>query len=263
VTDPKANFERGVRLVARFPTIVASYERLRQGLEPIAPRPELRYAANFLWMLTGKEPSAEADRIFDTCLVLHAEHDLNASTFAARVTAATLSDVYSSITSAIGALKGPLHGGANTEVMHMLLDIGKVERTEAYVEDLFARHQKIMGFGHRVYKVVDPRALILKEFSRRLAQSTGQPQWYEISERIERLVKTQKSIDMNVDFYSASTYYSLGIRPELYTAIFAISRIAGWIAHVLEQYSNNRLIRPRSHYVGAAPRAYVPIAKRG
>ncbi len=262
VTDAQANLERGIRLVARFPTIVAAYEQLRQGKEPIAPRSDLRYAANFLWMLTGKEPTPEADKIFDTCLVLHAEHDLNASTFAARVTAATLSDIYSSVTSAIGALKGPLHGGANTEVMHMLLEVARPDQVEAHVEDLLARGQKIMGFGHRVYKVVDPRALILKEFSRRLAKSTGESKWFEMSERIEQMVKARKQIDMNVDFYSASTYYYLGIRPELYTTIFAVSRIAGWAAHVFEQYANNRLIRPRSHYVGAAPRDYVPMAQR-
>jgi citrate synthase len=263
VTDPEANFERGVRLVAQFPTIVAAYARLRKGQKPIAPRRDLKHAANFLYMLTGEVPAQETEQMFDTCLVLHAEHDFNASTFSARVTAATLTDMYSAICAAIGTLKGPLHGGANTEVMHMLLEIGSPDRVEAHVNDLMARGEKIMGFGHRVYKVVDPRALILKEFSRKMARVTGNSTWFEMSERVEALVKAKKSIDMNVDFYSASTYYYMGIDPELFTAIFAISRISGWVAHVLEQYANNRLIRPRSNWVGAADREYTPIAARG
>jgi citrate synthase len=261
-TDAAVNLQRGTRLVALFPTIVAAYHRLRTGKQPIPPRSDLSHAANFLYMLTGEVPSEQAERMFDTCLVLHAEHDLNASTFAARVTAATLSDLYSAIVSAIGALKGPLHGGANTEVMHMLLEIGGPAEVDSYVGDLISRGQKVMGFGHRVYKVVDPRALILKEFSRKMARITGKPDWFQMSEKIEGIVKARKGIDVNVDFYSASTYYYMGIDPDLFTAIFAISRISGWTAHVFEQYANNRLIRPRSHWIGAPNREWVGFDRR-
>ena len=209
----------------------------------------------------GMPPDVE--EMMDTCLILHAEHGFNASTFSARVTAATLADMYSAITSAIGTLKGPLHGGANRAVMKMLLGIGNLEDTEAHVENLLNTGQKIMGFGHRVYKVVDPRAIILKEFSRRLAQETGEPKWFAMSEKIENLVKARKGIDMNVDFYSASAYYYMGIEPDLFTGIFAMSRVSGWTAHVMEQYANNRLIRPRSSWVGADPRDYVLLDQRG
>ena len=263
VADLTANLQRGARLVARFPTIVAAYHRLHQGQQPLKPKPELGHAANFLYMLTGKVPDADTERMFDTCLVLHAEHDLNASTFAARVTAATLTDMYSAICSAIGTLKGPLHGGANTEVMNMLLEIGAPENVEQHVGDLLTHGKKIMGFGHRVYKVMDPRALVLKEFSRKMARVKNEPRWFAMSEKIEGMVKARKSIDVNVDFYSASAYYYMGIEPYLFTPIFAISRISGWVAHVLEQYANNRLIRPRSHWVGAADRDYVAIERRG
>ena len=262
-TDRQANLRRAVRLTAKLPTIVAAHERLRAGKQPIEPRSDLGHAGNFLYMLSGEVPHAEVERMLDTCLVLHAEHGYNASTFAARVTAATLSDIYSSITSAIGALKGPLHGGANTEVMKMLLDIGSPQNVEAYLDQALSKGAKIMGFGHRVYKVMDPRALILKEFSKKLGKVKGDPRWYEISEKLEALVKARKGIDVNVDFYSASTYYSMGIRPELYTTVFAIARVSGWIAHVLEQYAHNRLIRPEANWIGAAPRSYVPLSQRG
>ena len=262
VIDRDANLQRGIRLVARFPTLVAAYDRIRDGKEPLAPRKDLSHAANFLYMLTGEVPKDEVARMFDVCLVLHAEHGFNASTFAGRVTAATLSDVYSAVTSAIGALKGPLHGGANTAVMNTLLEIGSVEGVEPYLDNALTHGEKIMGFGHRVYKVVDPRAIILREYSERMADLCGDRRWYEMSAKLEQLVKSRKGIDMNVDFYSASTYYYMGIKPDLYTAIFAISRIAGWVAHILEQYANNRLIRPRSNWVGSGPRDYVGIDKR-
>ena len=262
-TDTKANLRRAIRLTAKFPTIVAAYERLRQGKKPIEPRSDLSHAGNFLYMLSGDVPLPEVEHMLDVCLVLHAEHSFNASTFAARVTAATLSDMYSATTSAIGTLKGPLHGGANTEVMKMLLEIGSVQNVEPYLDKLLATPgAKIMGFGHRVYKVMDPRALILKEFARKLAKVKGDARWYEMSEKLEGLVKARKHIDVNVDFYSASTYYYMGIKPELYTALFAIARISGWTAHVLEQYAHNRLIRPEANWTGSGPRAYLPVDKR-
>lgn len=262
-TDRQCNLRRAGLLTARLPTAVAAYHRLRIGEEPIAPRPDLDHAANFLYMLTGDEPDEEAAHIMDVCLVLHAEHGFNASTFSSRVTAATLSDMYSAVTSAIGTLKGPLHGGANTAVMHMLLEIGEESAAEPYLNEALANRERIMGFGHRVYKVVDPRALILKEFARRLGELRGESRWFRLSEKIEVQMKAAKGIDVNVDFYSASTYYSLGVPPDLFTCLFAISRVVGWTAHVMEQYSNNRLIRPRSNWVGPDPRAYVPIDRRG
>jgi citrate synthase len=260
--DRQKNIERGVSLIAKLPTIVANYARLRRGEAPIAPHPDLGFAATFLHMLTGKVPDEAEARMFDVCLILHAEHGFNASTFSARVTAATLSDMYSAITSAIGTLKGPLHGGANTAVMNMLLKIGEPKKAEAFLDDLIERKQKVMGFGHRVYKVVDPRALILKEFSRKLAEHKNEPKWFEMSEILEKAMKAKKGIDMNVDFYSASTYYYMGIEPDLFTCIFAMSRMAGWVAHVLEQQANNRLIRPRSNWVGPGALDWVPIEKR-
>ncbi len=262
-TDPEVNIQRSIRLTARFPTIIAAYARIRSGEDPIAPLNELKHAANFLYMLNGTKPSAGVEQMMDTCLVLHAEHGFNASTFSGRVTAATLADMYSAVTAAIGTLKGPLHGGANRAVMKMLLEIGNLEDTEAHVDNLLNTGQKIMGFGHRVYKVVDPRAIILKEFSRRLARETGEPKWFAMSEKIENLVKARKGIDMNVDFFSASAYYYMGIAPDLFTAIFAMSRISGWTAHIMEQYANNRLIRPRSEWIGAEPRDYLPLDQRG
>lgn len=262
-TDLRCNLRRAGLLTARLPTAVAAYHRLRGGEEPIAPRPDLDHAANFLYMLTGDEPDEDSAHIMDVCLVLHAEHGFNASTFSSRVTAATLSDMYSAVTSAIGTLKGPLHGGANTAVMHMLLEIGEESAAEPYLNEALANRERIMGFGHRVYKVVDPRALILKEFARRLGELRGESRWFHLSEKVEAQMKAAKGIDVNVDFYSASTYYSLGIPPDLFTCLFAISRVVGWTAHVMEQYANNRLIRPRSNWVGPDPRAYVPIDRRG
>ncbi len=260
--DPQVNLQRAVRITARIPTIVAAYDRLRNGQEPLAPRQDLSHAANFLYMLTGEVPTAAVERMLDVCLVLHAEHGFNASTFAGRVTAATLSDMYSAVTSAVGALKGPLHGGANTEVMKDLLAIGSVDQVEAYLDGQLAQGKKVMGFGHRVYKVMDPRAVILREFSEQMAKATGEAKWFEMSVRLADLMKTRKDIDVNVDFFSASTYYSMGIQPDLFTAIFAISRVSGWLAHIMEQHANNRLIRPRSTYVGSEPRDYVFLDKR-
>ena len=261
-----ANDRNAVRLTAQMSSIVATMGRVNAGKGPIDPDPVLGHAANFLYMLTGERPSALATRAFDVALILHADHELNASTFAARVTAATLSDIHSSIVSAIGALKGPLHGGANADVMRLLLEIGgqaTVDQAVEVVRAKLARKEKIPGFGHRVYHTEDPRATHLRQMSRDLGQRAGEPIWFEMSERIEALVKAEKHLYANVDFYSASTYHSLGIDIDLFTPIFAVSRISGWTAHVLEQYSNNRLIRPRAEYIGPEyPQRYVPLEQR-
>src|SRR6185503_6751161 len=250
------------RLTAKFPTIVTTFQRVRNGLDPVEPRQDLSLAGNFLYTLKGEEPDEIATRTMDMAFVLHADHELNASTFAARVTAATLSDMYSAIVSAIGTLKGPLHGGANEGVIKNLLEIGSVEQVEAWVKNAFSNKQKIMGFGHRVYRTEDPRATHLREMSRQLGQRTGETKWYDMSKKMEEVVKREKGLNANVDFYSASTYYALGIPTDLFTPIFACSRISGWTAHVLEQYENNRLIRPRAEYVGPRGLKYVPIDER-
>jgi citrate synthase len=264
--SPQANYRKAVRLTGQMGAVVATWGRLSAGGGPIDPDPALGHAANFLYLLTGQRPSALATRAFDVSLVLHADHELNASTFAARVAAATLTDIHSAIVAAVGTLKGPLHGGANADVMKMLLDIGKdagPERAEDYVRAKLARKEKISGFGHRVYRTEDPRATHLRRFSKLLGEKSGQPQWYEMSQRIESLVKNEKKLNPNVDFYSASMFYSLGIPIDLYTPIFAVSRISGWTAHVLEQYSNNRLIRPRTDYIGPQyPQTFLPIEQR-
>jgi citrate synthase len=252
-SSPRANARKAVRLTGAMASIVATWGRLAAGGGPIDPDPALGHAANFLYMLTGQRPSALAARAFDVSLVLHADHELNASTFAARVAAATLTDLHSTIVGAIGTLKGPLHGGANADVMRMLLDIGRdagPDRAESHVRAKLARKEKIAGFGHRVYRTEDPRATHLRRFSKRLGEQRGEPQWYELSERIEAVVKAEKKLNPNVDFYSASVFYALGIPIDLYTPIFAVSRVSGWTAHVLEQYANNRLIRPRTEYIG-------------
>jgi citrate synthase len=262
----QAAYRKSVRLTGQLGSLVATWGRMATGGGAIDPDPALGHAANFLYLLTGQRPSALATRAFDVSLVLHADHELNASTFAARVAAATLTDVHSAIVGAIGALKGPLHGGANADVMKMLLDIGKdagVERAEANVRARLARKEKISGFGHRVYRTEDPRATHLRRFSKLLGEKAGQPQWFEMSQRIEEIVKTEKKLNPNVDFYSASMFYSLGIPVDLYTPIFAVSRISGWTAHVLEQYANNRLIRPRTDYIGPKyPQPVLPIDQR-
>ena len=264
--SPAAHYRKAVRLTGQLASIVASWGRMSAGGGPIEPDPALGQAANFLYMLTGQRPTALAARAFDVSLVLHADHELNASTFAARVAAATLTDIHSAIVAAIGTLKGPLHGGANAEVMKMLLDIGKdagADRAEQHVRAKLARKEKISGFGHRVYRTEDPRATHLRRFSKLLGEKSGQPQWYEMSQRIEAVVRSEKKLYPNVDFYSASMFYSMGIPIDLYTPIFAVSRISGWTAHVLEQYANNRLIRPRTDYIGPKyPQTYVPIEQR-
>ncbi|UII55153.1 citrate synthase [Cytobacillus spongiae] len=261
--DETANYHKAIRLQAKMPTIVTAFARVRKGLEPVAPRTDLSFAANFLYMLTGKEPEPIAIEAFNKALVLHADHELNASTFTARVCVATLSDVYSGITAAIGALKGPLHGGANEAVMKMLTEIGSVEKVDTYINEKLQNKEKIMGFGHRVYRLGDPRAKHLKEMSEKLTKLTGEPQWYEMSTKIESIVTGQKNLPPNVDFYSASVYHSLGIDHDLFTPIFAVSRVSGWLAHILEQYDNNRLIRPRAEYTGPGMQSYIPIEQRG
>jgi citrate synthase len=265
-STPAANYFKAVRLTGQIGALVATWGRMAAGGGAIDPDPALGHAANFLYMLTGQRPSALAARAFDVSLILHADHELNASTFAARVSAATLTDLHSTIVGAIGALKGPLHGGANADVMKMLLEIGKdagVERAEAHVRVKLARKEKISGFGHRVYRTEDPRATHLRRMSKRLGEKAGEPQWFEMSQRIEQLILAEKKLYANVDFYSATTFYALGIPIDLYTPIFAVSRMSGWTAHVLEQYRNNRLIRPRAEYKGLEPgQAWVPIDKR-
>ncbi|MFD0051040.1 citrate synthase [Actinomycetes bacterium NPDC127524] len=261
MTD-EANYRKAIRIQAKIPSLVTAFARIRKGQEPVAPRTDLSFAANFLYMLSGKEPSDIEETAFNKALVLHADHELNASTFTARVCVATLSDIYSGVTAAIGALKGPLHGGANEAVMKMLTEIGSVGRVESVINEKLANKEKIMGFGHRVYRKGDPRAKHLKEMSQKLTEITGQPEYYEMSIKIEDIVTSQKNLPPNVDFYSASVYHSLGIDHDLFTPIFAVSRTSGWIAHILEQYSNNRLIRPRAEYTGPGMQKYVPLEKR-
>jgi len=249
--DREANLRKSIRLTAQIAMIVASYDRIRKDLPLVDPDQTLSHAGNFLYMLNGKKPSPEAERALDVALVVHADHELNASTFAARVTAATLSDMHSAITSAIGALKGPLHGGANEAAFALLEAIDRSGRDPVeYVRSLLANNQKIPGFGHRVYRIEDPRAIHLRQMSRELGESQGELKWLEMSERIRQLVNHEKGLHANVDLYSASAYHALGIDVDLFTPVFAISRIAGWTAHVLEQLADNRLIRPRADYVG-------------
>jgi len=268
VTDnsPHANYRKAVRLTAQLGSLVATLGRVNAGGSAMSPDPVLGHAANFLYMLTGERPSGLATRAFDVALILHADHELNASTFAARVAAATLTDLHSTIVAAIGTLKGPLHGGANADVMRLLLEFGKdasPEKVDEAIRAKLARKEKIPGFGHRVYHTEDPRATHLRQMSHDLGQRSGEPQWFEMSQRIEALVKSEKKLNPNVDFYSASTYHALGIPIDLFTPIFAVSRISGWTAHVLEQYANNRLIRPRAEYTGPEyPQRYAPVDAR-
>ncbi|MGN1385487.1 MAG: citrate synthase [Bacillus sp. (in: firmicutes)] len=262
VMESDANYRKAIRIQAKIPTIVTAFSRIRKGLEPVAPRKDLNFAANFLYMLSGEEPSEIAIEAFNKALVLHADHELNASTFTARVCVATLSDVYSGITSAIGALKGPLHGGANEAVMKMLSEIGSLANVETYINEKLANKEKIMGFGHRVYRNGDPRAKHLKAMSKKLTALTGQSEYYEMSVKIEEMVTSKKPLPPNVDFYSASVYHSLNIDHDLFTPIFAVSRASGWLAHILEQYDNNRLIRPRAEYTGPGMQTYVPVEER-
>ena len=270
--DHDSNVRKSFALTAQIAMIVAYYDRIRKGLELPEPDPALSHAGNFVWMLTGHKPSSTAIKTLDVALILHADHELNASTFAARVIAATLADVHSAITGAIGALKGPLHGGANEAVMRLLFAIDKeaasegkdpVEHAVEYVGAMLARKEKVSGFGHRVYKTEDPRATHLRKMSEDLCRSKGDPKWFEMSHAIELFVKKEKRLNANVDFYSASTYTTLGIDIDLFTPIFAVSRIAGWAAHVIEQLDDNRLIRPRADYIGPEyPATYIPVTQR-
>ena len=265
-TSPAARYRQAVRLLARLGSMVATYGRLAAGGGALEPDPTLGHAANFLLMLNGVRPSAVEARALDIALILHADHELNASTFAARVTAATLSDVYSAVVAGVGALKGPLHGGANADVMEMLIALGDdadEARVDQFIRDKLSRNEKIPGFGHRVYRTEDPRATHLRRMSREVGERTGNTRWYEISLRIEQIMRTEKQIDANVDFFSASTYYLLGIPISLFTPLFVVSRVSGWTAHVLEQYTNNRLIRPRAEYTGPEyPQPFAPLNAR-
>ncbi|HYY46669.1 MAG TPA: citrate synthase [Candidatus Angelobacter sp.] len=258
----EANVAKAMRVTAQTATIVAAYEQIRHGREPVEPDSAGSHAENFLRMLFGGEPDQLYVRAMDLALVLHADHELNASTFAARVTAATLADMYSAIVSAIGALAGPLHGGANEQVMKMLQKIGDPSRVEHYVTERLQAHQKISGFGHRVYRTEDPRATHLREMSRQLGEHIGNLRWYELSRRVEEVMMQQKHLYANVDFYSASCYFTMGIPIDMFTPVFAVSRVAGWTAHILEQYADNRLIRPRAEYIGEKDVPYVPLDRR-
>jgi citrate synthase len=257
-----AQRRKALRLIAQIPVITAYFHRSRQGLPLIAPDAKLGEAANFLWMIDGEKPSVEKESTMDMCYVLHADHGMNASTFSARVTIATLSDMYSAVTTAIGTLKGPLHGGANEGVIKMLKEIGSLDQVDAYVAECLAQKRKIMGIGHRVYKVLDPRAPHLKRMAQILSSKLGEPKWIQMSERIAEIMLTEKNLHANVDFYSATVYYSLGIPTDLFTPIFAIARTSGWTAHVLEQLADNRLIRPQSVYTGPVGLTVSPIAQR-
>ena len=257
-----AQREKAMRLIARIPIITAYFHRAREGKSLLNPDPTLSEAANFLYLINGEKPNEEQIKTMDMCYVLHADHGMNASTFSARVTIATLSDMYSAITTAIGTLKGPLHGGANEGVIKMLREIGSLEKVQGYVEDCLAQKKKIMGIGHRVYKVLDPRAPHLKRMAQILSAKLGEPKWIQMSERIAELMLERKGLHANVDFYSATVYYSLGIPTDLFTPIFAIARTAGWTAHVLEQLADNRLIRPQSIYTGPVGLKVTPIEQR-
>ncbi|HXG87146.1 MAG TPA: citrate synthase [Vicinamibacterales bacterium] len=261
-----ASYRKSVRLTGQLASLVATWGRMQEGGNPVSPDPAMGHAANFLYMLTGQRPNPTAIRAMDIALTLHADHELNASTFAARVAAATLTDVHSAVVAGIGTLKGPLHGGANAEVMKMLLEVGNDatgERIDSYIRGKLARKEKISGFGHRVYRTEDPRATHLRRMSKELGEKAGNTKWFEMSERMEAIVRGEKKLYPNVDFYSASAYYTMGIAIDLYTPIFAVSRISGWTAHILEQYANNRLIRPRADYTGPTyPQMWVPVEQR-
>src|ERR1051325_8819448 len=258
----EASIRVATRLTARFPAIVAAIERARNDLDIVAPKPELNIATNFLYMMTGKMPEEFDAHVLDVALILQADHELNASTFTARVVAGTLADMYSCVTAALGALSGPLHGGANTAIMKILLEIDDVNKVEDYVKDALSKKKKIMGFGHAVYKTEDPRATHLRRFSKEMGERKGNTKWNDITAKLEEIMKREKNLLPNVDAYSASTYYMMGIPLDLYTPIFAISRISGWTAHILEQYADNKLIRPRAEYVGPRNVPYVPIDER-
>jgi len=260
--SPDANLRKAIRLTARIPTIITSIERIRSGELPLKNNPELSHAANYLYTLKGTIPDELSVRAMDVALILQADHEFNASTFTARVITSTLSDMYSAVVGAIGALAGPLHGGANERVMRMLIDIGEPSRAEDYVKGLLMQKQRVMGFGHRVYKTEDPRAKHLKRLSRELGERQGNLKWYLISEKVEEVMLREKGLYCNVDFYSASVQYMLGIPIDMFTPLFASSRIVGWTAHIMEQMADNRLIRPRAEYVGARDLPWVPMEER-
>ncbi|MBP1043495.1 citrate synthase [Vagococcus sp. BWB3-3] len=262
LTDNASTYLQNIKLQAKMPTIVAAFSRLRQGLDPIPPRHDLSFTANFLYMLDGHEPTETEIKILDMALVLHADHELNASTFAARVCASTLTDVYSTITTAIGTLKGSLHGGANERVFEMLVAIDEHGNAEEYLQAKLDSKEKIMGFGHRVYTTVDPRQQYLKAMAKELTEGTDKAKWYNISVEVETFIREKKGLIPNVDFYSATVYHCLGIDSDLFTMIFAMSRVSGWLAHTYEQKNNSRLMRPRSNYVGELGLVYVPIEAR-
>jgi citrate synthase len=262
--SPEANQRKAIRLTAQTATVVTAIDRMRHGNDPIAPRRDLSHAGNFYYMLTGEVPNETIERALDIALILHADHEYNASTFACRVTAATLSDMYSGVTSGIGALKGPLHGGANANVMKLLLKIDDDSRVETVIREMLSAKKKIPGFGHRVYRTEDPRATHLRRMSQEAGKRSGNSKWFEMSAHIEQIINKEKNLNANVDFYSASTYYVIGLPIDLFTPFFAVSRMAGWTAHLLEQYADNRLIRPRAEYVGPEPTLkWVPVDERG
>ncbi|MBK9294634.1 MAG: citrate synthase [Oligoflexia bacterium] len=260
--SPEANQRKALDLLSKMGPIVCAFERLRNGKDIISPKPDKSIAWNFLYMLSGKEPDAYQAKVFDTALILHADHELNCSAFSVRVTTSSLSDMHSAITSGIGTLKGPLHGGANEQVMKMLLRIGNMTECEKFIKNALENKEKVMGFGHRVYKNGDPRAKILRGMSEELGKRRGEPQWYQMSVKIDDIMQEKKGLLPNVDFYSASVYYCMDIPIDLYTPIFAVSRISGWVAHSLEQYSNNRIYRPRGKYVGGLNLKWAPLEKR-
>lgn len=261
-TGLDASLRKAQRLALRIPLLIAAHQRLREGKEPVKPIPGHGIAYNFLYALFGKEPDALAEKAFDAALILHADHELNASTFSARVTASTMADIYSSVTSAIGTLKGPLHGGANMEVMQLLREIGDPGKARTVIEDKLAKKEKIPGFGHRVYRCEDPRVAVLRNYAQILAEKAGDTTYFEITREIEKVVVERTKVFPNVDLYTASLYNAIGLPMELFTPIFAISRTVGWTSHILEQWSNNKLIRPRAEYIGPKSYCYIPIKER-
>jgi citrate synthase len=261
-TDREAAVKTAIKLTGQIGTLVAAWERIRTGQDIVSPDSSLSIAENFLYMMRGTRAEADEARIFDIALILHADHELNASTFTTRVVAGTLEDMYGAVTAGVAALAGPLHGGANTNVMKMLLEIGSIDKLEPWLDEALAAKKKIMGIGHAVYKTEDPRATWLRKFSKQMGEKKGEMKWYEMSERLEKLMHERKGMYPNVDFYSASAYYLMDIPLDQYTPIFAVSRISGWTGHILEQYSNNKLIRPRAEYIGARDQKYAPIDER-
>ncbi|MBX7056323.1 MAG: citrate synthase [Pyrinomonadaceae bacterium] len=261
-TDRERATKAAAKLTGQIGTIAAAWDRIRNGKEPVAPDHNLSIAANYLYMTRGERGDADEERMFDVCLILHADHELNASTFTTRVVSGTLAGMYGAVTAGIAALAGPLHGGANTNVMKMLLEIGSLEAVDSWLDKALEEKRKIMGIGHAVYKTEDPRATWLRKYSRHMGEKKGEMKWFNMSQRIEQLMLEKKGMHPNVDFYSASTYYLMGIALDMYTPIFAVSRISGWTGHILEQYANNKLIRPRAEYIGARDLKYVPIEER-